>query len=141
MNTRKITVLSIVLIMALSLSACNLNLFQSDTAAATQAPVQTEAATQAATQEAVQTAQITTSLGGLSDYEDTLVSIYEKVNPSVVNIQVTEKVKTNTSSSPEDLFSNMPGFQFFFGSPTTPNDQQQSEQVTQALGSGFVWNK
>ena len=134
MNTRKITILSIILIMALSLSACNLNLFQSDTATATQAPVQTEAATQ----EAAQTAQITTSLGGLSDYEDTLVSIYEKVNPSVVNIQVTEKVKTNTSSSPEDLFSNIPGFQFFFGSPTTPNDQQQSEQVTQALGSGFV---
>ena len=137
MNTRKITILSIILIMALSLSACNLNLFQSEAATATQAPVQTEAATQ----ETTQAAQITTNLGGLSDYEDTLVSIYEKVNPSVVNIQVTEKVKTSTSTSPEDLFSNIPGFQFFFGSPTTPNEQQQSEQVTQALGSGFVWNK
>jgi serine protease Do len=73
------------------------------------------------------------SVGSLSAYEGVLESIYTRVNPSVVNITVTE------TSSASGNSSNIPGFQFFFGSPNNQN-QPQAPQVSQALGSGFVWD-
>lgn len=60
----------------------------------------------------------------LDDLEATLSAIYENVNPSVVNIQVTEKVSTNSQQLP------------FYINPQTPEDQYQ-----QGAGSGFVWDK
>jgi S1-C subfamily serine protease len=56
----------------------------------------------------------------LTDWQNTLESIYTAVSPQVVTIQVV----TSTSSG----FSNLPGF----------NNSQS--QVSQALGSGFIWD-
>ncbi len=61
----------------------------------------------------------------LDALEDTLGDIYENVNPSVVSIQVTQKVST--------MMQQMP----FYG--TTP--QVPEEQYQQGAGSGFVWDK
>ena len=54
----------------------------------------------------------------------------------MVNIQVTEKASSSSSNSQN---SGIPGFQFFFGSPNDQN-QPQAPRVSQALGSGFVWD-
>ncbi|MBN2391869.1 MAG: trypsin-like peptidase domain-containing protein [Anaerolineae bacterium] len=59
----------------------------------------------------------------LDDLEATLSGIYENVNPSVVSIQVTEKVSTISQQLP------------FYTTPQTPEDQYQ-----QGAGSGFVWD-
>lgn len=64
-----------------------------------------------------------TPAGPVAALEATLESIYSRVNPSVVNIQVVEK--TQAQSSP--IF---PGF------PSAPG----SPQYSGALGSGFVWD-
>lgn len=60
----------------------------------------------------------------LSELQAALSDIYEDVNPSVVSIQVTQKVST--------MMQQMP----FYGS--TP---QTEEQYQQGAGSGFVWDK
>jgi serine protease Do len=59
----------------------------------------------------------------LDDLEATLGAIYENVNPSVVSIQVTQKVS---------MMQQMP----FYGSMP-----QTDEQYQQGAGSGFVWDK
>jgi S1-C subfamily serine protease len=61
-----------------------------------------------------------TSIAGL---ESLLESIYNQVNPSVVNIQVVEK-------SQQTPFPSIPGFQI---NPGTP-------QFSSVLGSGFIWD-
>ncbi|HOT92510.1 MAG TPA: trypsin-like peptidase domain-containing protein [Anaerolineae bacterium] len=58
----------------------------------------------------------------LDDLQATLNSIYERVNPSVVSIQVTQKV-------------SMPQMPFYGFTPQT------EEQYQQSAGSGFVWDK
>ena len=63
----------------------------------------------------------------ISALELTLQNIYQKVNPSVVNIQV---IQVEDSS----LF-DIPGFDFDF---QIPEDQQ--EYFSQAYASGFVWD-
>ncbi|HOU11528.1 MAG TPA: trypsin-like peptidase domain-containing protein [Anaerolineae bacterium] len=62
----------------------------------------------------------------LDALEATLGGIYENVNPSVVSIQVTQKVST--------MMQQMP----FFGGSTP---QVPEEQYQQGAGSGFVWDK
>jgi serine protease Do len=135
-KTKKITILSVFLVFALSLTACGQLGLTSSTSTST--PV---AATAVPTESAAQTSSssplASTSLEG---YQSTLENIYAQVNPSVVNIQVTEKTQVSSNNSSENPFSDIPGFQYFFGSPDN-QDQQNSTQTTQALGSGFVWNK
>ncbi len=58
----------------------------------------------------------------VAELETTLEDIYNRVNPSVVNINVIEKVTT------PDM--QIPGFSF-----STPE-----EQYAQGLGSGFLWD-
>jgi serine protease Do len=60
----------------------------------------------------------------LDELEATLSGIYENVNPSVVSIQVTEKVSSMSQQLP-----------FYGMTPQTPGDQYQ-----QGAGSGFVWD-
>ncbi len=47
---------------------------------------------------------------------------------------------TSGSNSNSNPFSNLPGFPFF-GGPGQNNNQPSAPQVSEALGSGFVWNK
>ena len=61
----------------------------------------------------------------LDELEATLGGIYENVNPSVVSIQVTEKVSSTSQQLP-----------FYGMTPQTPEEQYQ-----QGAGSGFVWDK
>ncbi len=135
MNTRKISALSIFLILAISLSACSTSPAKATLPAPTEA-VQTEQPQQSAPT----TTESNPVIGSLSSYQAALEEIYAKVNPSVVNIQVIEKAQLASNTTTENPFANIPGFQFYFGSPSTPN-QQSPSQPTQALGSGFVWNK
>jgi 2-alkenal reductase len=68
----------------------------------------------------------------LAAYQGTLEYIYSTVSPSVVNIQVVDKVAAaDTTTSP------LPEFPFF----SNPQDQQPQQQFQSALGSGFVWDQ
>ncbi|PKN99174.1 MAG: hypothetical protein CVU42_09940 [Chloroflexi bacterium HGW-Chloroflexi-4] len=135
MSTRKKTSLSIILILAFSLSACGII-----TPDATQAvPPQVEQ-TELPQEETTTTNNSAPVLESLSAYQAALEEIYNKVNPSVVNIQVMQRVQISNNTNLENPFANIPGFDFYFGSPSTP-DQQESTQVKQALGSGFVWDE
>ena len=66
-----------------------------------------------------------TSAGAVAALEGVLEQVYAQVNPSVVNIQVSETVDTSS------LIPEIPGFQF---------PVPQGPQTRQALGSGFVWD-
>lgn len=70
----------------------------------------------------------------LAAYQGTLENIYNAVSPSVVNIQVVQKVAAGDTTT-----SQLPGFPFF-GSPQG-QDQQPQDQFQSALGSGFVWDQ
>jgi S1-C subfamily serine protease len=82
---------------------------------------------------------VTTSLSG---YESALEGIYAQINPAVVSIRVVEKAD-NSSNNPANgfAFPSIPGMPNFFGSPNQDNNQPAAPQYSQALGSGFVWNK
>jgi serine protease Do len=114
-----------------------------------------------AAQQATQVPVVPGNAGDLlSAYEGTLSSIYEAVNPSVVNIRVLVNGSSmslggqDTQPSIPGLPFNMPGLPFGFGQPdqqqpaqpSTPDGQQQAPDtgqapVGEALGSGFVWDK
>lgn len=68
---------------------------------------------------------------GLAGFEETLQDIYEKVNPSVVNIRVVQKEEVMFPSLPE-----IPGFPFF----NLPIPEQPEEYYREGSGSGFVWD-
>ena len=83
--------------------------------------------------------------GLLAAYEQTLTGIYDKVNPSVVNIHVLQKLDASS------LQGTIPGLPFNFpGLPNGGDQDQNPDQQTpqtpdlpqygQALGSGFVWD-
>ena len=78
----------------------------------------------------------------LTAYESALEGIYAQVNPSVVSIRVVETQSNSTANpgSQNSPFFNIPGLPNFFGSPNQNNNQPAAPQVSQALGSGFVWN-
>lgn len=132
---KKFLITSSALATVLALSACSTFSAISGTAAA--APVaQSQAATASpvaeATAEPTDTTSSTPVLSGdastaLAAIQGTLSGIYEKVNPSVVNIEVTSTVSQSQNWPFESPFS-------------TPQGQSPS-QVEQALGSGFVWDK
>ena len=75
------------------------------------------------------------SSGLLSTYQSALENIYAQVNPSVVNIQVMQpQTASSQNPFPFPFFSN-PGQQ------GTPNQATPEPQFSEALGSGFVWDK
>lgn len=81
----------------------------------------------------VQAAASPTSLTAI---ETALEDIYTQVNPSVVNIQVTQK-----QEAPQSAMPDVP-FRFFFG-PDLPQIQPQEPQefYRHGAGSGFVWDQ
>lgn len=141
MITRKTKLLSIFIVAAILLSACSLDPIKSLMADPTEQPQVVETAEP--TQPSTETNSATIEFGSLAAYGDALEEIYARVNPSVVNIQVTERARVAINNSTENPFANIPGFEFYFGSPNSPDMQipDQPGQQTQALGSGFVWNK
>ena len=71
----------------------------------------------------------------LAAYQGTLENIYSAVSPSVVNIQVVQKVAAGDTTT--DNSQQLPGFPFF----SNPQGQQPQHQFQSALGSGFVWDQ
>jgi len=69
-------------------------------------------------------AQATGGSDLLTAYENALEAVYTTVNPQVVNISVLTPATVNN-------FQNLPGFN---------NNNNQTQQYSQALGSGFVWD-
>ncbi len=69
--------------------------------------------------------------------EQTYIQLYEKVNPSVVNIRVVEGVSTssNNNQAPDLPFPQIPGL------PNLPNGQGQPAIPAQAEGSGFIYDQ
>lgn len=68
--------------------------------------------------------------GLLAAYENTLINIYDQVNPSVVNIRVVSQEVPFAAQLP-DLFPD---------EPQTPDTPQFQPPTNQSLGSGFVWD-
>jgi S1-C subfamily serine protease len=68
------------------------------------------------------------SAGAVAALEGTLESIYTRVNPSVVNVQVGQAAEAGSPAIPD-----VPGSPFQFPAPQGPQPQQ-------GLGSGFVWD-
>jgi len=82
--------------------------------------------------------------GLLAAYTDALSQIYEKVNPSVVNIRVVQKLDAGALQEvipglPFDL-PNIPGLPQLPGGEDTP-EEPDVPQYGQGLGSGFVWDE
>jgi S1-C subfamily serine protease len=71
--------------------------------------------------------------GLLAAYENTLINIYERVNPSVVNIRVVGQALPDSVQLPDipELFPNL---------PQTPDSPEFQPPTNQGLGSGFVWD-
>jgi S1-C subfamily serine protease len=68
-----------------------------------------------------------TAVAPFAEIETTLENIYARVNPSVVNIDVVQRLDTTLPPFPD-----IPGFPF-------PGPQDQP-QYTRGLGSGFIWD-
>jgi len=85
-------------------------------------------------------APVTDTAPSLAAFEAAFEDIYSQVSPSVVNIQVTQKQAVSSSTLP-----GLQGFPFFFGLPSSPNQQspqnQPQEFYSHGAGSGFVWDK
>jgi serine protease Do len=65
------------------------------------------------------------SMADLSTTQSVFESIYQQVNPSVVDVHVVESAPQSSS---------------FQGSPLSPFGFSQQQPAQQALGSGFVWD-
>ena len=117
MKKAHLWLVAVLLVSLMVLSGCSIPQFPS--VAAAQSATSTPAATQ-------MTTQAPASAGAVAALEGTLEQIYTQVNPSVVNIQVSQTVDTASLAIPQ-----IPGFQF-----SVP----EGPQTQQALGSGFVWD-
>ncbi|MFC2044668.1 S1C family serine protease [Chloroflexota bacterium] len=117
MKRRYILLLAILLAFLLTLAGCTSN---------SPSDMLVTPSTPSASTEVV---SATPSITSLADIEVTLEYIYTQVNPSVVNISVLQKQETMLPTLPQ-----IPNFPF-----SGPEGPQQ--QYSQALGSGFVWDK
>jgi serine protease Do len=136
---RKTTISSIILIATILLAACSspTALLQkgatnSGATVSKTEPVQPIAYAKPVVQATAPVVPTSGVSGLLAAYEGQLTSVYESVNPSVVNIRVVQK------ASASDLNSQ----QLPFGIPSIPglpnNQLPQSQPFQEGLGSGFV---
>ncbi len=118
MKKSNLWLVAVLLVSLTVLSGCSIPQFSNAVAAqsATATPTPTPVVVQAPA-----------SAGAVAALEGTLEQIYIQVNPSVVNIQVSQTVEAASLVIPE-----IPGF------PQLPVPQEP--QTQQALGSGFVWD-
>ena len=100
---------------------------QQATAAPTQAPVATSAGTNS--NQPKSSAPAASVQSALNAMQTAMETIYNQVRPSVVSISVVVQQQTSQSQIPSP----------FFGFPGLPS--QQTPQYSNALGSGFVWDK
>ena len=142
MKNNRLAVISLLLVLVLTLSACSVSLPGSANAiigglvghsAVAANTVVPDLAPITSTRAVVATDVVVT------DLESTLQTIYERVNPSVVNISVAQKLDPRMLNMPEIPFPPGRPFQMEPGSP----DEEQAPTAPQyryALGSGFIWD-
>jgi serine protease Do len=142
---RKITISSMIVIAAILLASCSspAALLQngasntSNTAPKTEAaqPAQPIAYAKPVVQATAPIIPASDISGLLAAYEGQLTSIYEAVNPSVVNIRVVQKAGATDLNSQQSPFP----FPSVPGLPNIPNNGlPQSQPFQEGLGSGFV---
>lgn len=132
-------VMSTLLILTIGLSACSFTL---PTITKTKpAPVGTPAAVQRdssmpATATLVpESSTSSANAAGLEAYQAALTGVYDRVNPSVVSIEVLSRVKSNIPQMELPFeFPDLPEF-------SLPENDGAQEQLRQGVGSGFVWDK
>jgi serine protease Do len=120
---RRFAFLAALLIAALlALSSCSLPALPAVQAASQAAPTAVPTA-------APVVVSSSDSPGAVAALEGALELIYTRVNPSVVNVQVSQTAAAGSPAIPD-----VPGSPFQFPAPQGPQPQQ-------GLGSGFVWDK
>jgi len=145
MKKNSITLISMIVLVAMLLTACGVSvqvpeklssLLDNPGSAVGQAvgPTATAAPAQAAPMLGTEASDL------LAAYQGTLTSLYEQVSPSVVNIRVLVK------GGGLSLGGQLPELPFDLpGMPQSPDDEENSEPDVQpygqGLGSGFVWDK
>ena len=143
----RITVIAVLLLGILALAGCGAfnsaqtavlpaNTSTNTVADTTAAVVPVSAVSNASSAPAAAPAQVGATLD-LQAAQDTLVSLYERVNPAVVNIQVTINSDGSNSNLPDNF--NIPGLPEGMNPNDLPNGHPFSgPQFGQ--GSGFVYN-
>ncbi len=106
--------------------------------AVAQVPVAAKAATSNTSASTASSLAAALPTGTASDLQNVLESIYQKVSPSVVSIDViignSSSSSTASSNGQNNPFGNSP---FGFGNGNSGNSGQTTSE---ALGSGFVWD-
>lgn len=124
MKKHTLTITSLFVLATLLLSACNA--IPASQAAANNPGAEANAqATVAPAQ-----SQVGDTSGLLAAYEGALENVYTNVNPSVVNIQVVERLSA----------ANLDRGQFPFGFDSPEGNFPDVPEYSQGLGSGFVWD-
>lgn len=125
--------ISTIVVLTLLLSACSFTLPDiSKTKPASDAASSVETATIEPVKPAAASPETDVSVDG---YEAMLTGVYERVNPSVVSIDVTSRVKNQYQQY--DLPFNFPDIPEF----SQPDQNGSQEQLQQGAGSGFVWDR
>jgi len=153
MINRKLLLITIVVLILFSISACSAPLAalsqqvssiisRQSSVAKTNDEVMQEIAED--NQDAVNSLNLTEPIdsGLITAYQSTLEEIYEQVNPQVVNISVLIKQSDLTSGLP-DLPFDLPSSPGLPGHESIPEDNSSEEGIpfySQAAGSGFIWD-
>ncbi|NPV56329.1 MAG: PDZ domain-containing protein [Anaerolineae bacterium] len=131
MKKRMLILVSILVVLVMSLSACS-SLGITSSGINTAVGTKTPAPSQIIPTATPEIAPVGDAGSLLAAYQGTLENVYTTVNPSVVNIRVVKKVAVT-----DTLLDQLPDFPFFH----LPNDQQPQEQYQSVLGSGFIWDQ
>src|SRR3990170_1032962 len=147
MKKQSLTLTSVVVLVAMLLSACSgtIPAVSEKAAAVLDAqlqkilPAEAQAGSQPAAQkQAEATPAIPIEPGLLAAYENALSNIYTQVNPSVVKIRILTQQSAALPGSqqfPNFPFFNMPGFPGMPKAPQSPNQQSpETPQYSQSLG-------
>jgi serine protease Do len=153
MKLKTFTILTAVLLLAISLSACSglqtqlIDRVQASTSASNQLTAganHTVSNTPNTTSaQSAQSVSADALAGSIEDYQTSLEAVYDKVNPAVVNIRVVLPADSSSLGNlPTNPFGDIPGFPDLPTQPNAPEDNTpQANPVQQALGSGFVWDQ
>jgi len=132
MKRVSLVALSLLIVIALTISACSAVLPGSVASVGGYLANQMRAAHVAAAPTPTPvTAALSGNMASIYALQEALQTVYQAVNPSVVNIRVIYRLTRSGESLP-----SIPGFPSLPDEPTTP----EVPPIAQSLGSGFVWD-
>ncbi len=135
MKIRSLYRLLIVLLLMVSLSSCA-GITGQEPAVMTDGQNSTSSVQD---EQPVSPAPLTNTTQTLITEEQTLIDLYERVNPSVVHIQVV--INADGSTAGNDQSPTLPELPQIPGFPDLPDLQPFNQGPQQGLGSGFVYDK